>query len=588
MKLRLIHYVIIIALALTLRLVLLDRIPIGINDDELDYVITAKAISITGKDLAGTWSSPISLTTPPASFPKAELPYILITPIIGLFKLSLFSARLPYVIFNILLILVLYNIAEKLFGRKQAFIVGLVAAINPWNFYFSRTAFDAPIAVFWFFLALYILLISKGWKILLAFLPLFLGFYCYIGTKIILIPLTLLFVGYTWYFVNKKKYAVYYLVLMLLTFTLFFNFLINLQKNQSGIRLNEISLFNNASLSNTVDTERRLSVKLPLTEIFSNKATVFTKDSINKFLGAFSVDKLFLRGEGSAVFSLWFHGMFYYLDFLFLILGFCQLYARKKKIWLFLVLISIVSILPSVLKAQGESFVIRSSLYFQILILFIGYGIWSLVNFIKNVKYKYLMVTVLIIVYTIQLANLLSLYFLRNPIYNPEGFGFSVRLLSRYITLAEKNNQKVIVIKQHPEDDLALYKEHLFYTDSLNKNTATQIANEILNKTYRINNATFTICPLNSVEKSSTIIIPGEVLLNKDFQDFQCRGYDWKKKKLSIANLSDGGEIFAIFDDKVCQKYQLSRYPKDITLEDLKVESLSEEKFCKKFITDLN
>ena len=55
----------IIVLALFLRLLWLDRIPTGISNDELDYVLTAKAIFFTGTDIAGSGWSPLSLTTPP-------------------------------------------------------------------------------------------------------------------------------------------------------------------------------------------------------------------------------------------------------------------------------------------------------------------------------------------------------------------------------------------------------------------------------------------------------------------------------------------------------------------------------------------
>ncbi|MBI4130050.1 glycosyltransferase family 39 protein, partial [Candidatus Roizmanbacteria bacterium] len=181
--------------ALFLRLFLLDKIPAGISHDELDYVFNAKAVYLTGSDVTGTWN-PLSLTTPPYEVPKAELPYLFIAPFIGPFNFSLFAARLPFVIANLLLILVIVAIAKKLFDSKTAIIAGLLMSINPWNIYFSRTSYDTPLAVLFYYVGMLLVLSLSGWPILLA-VPFFaVAFFSYIGTKLVIVPLSTILLSY--------------------------------------------------------------------------------------------------------------------------------------------------------------------------------------------------------------------------------------------------------------------------------------------------------------------------------------------------------------------------------------------------------
>ena len=56
---------------------------------------------------------------------------------------------------------------------------------------------------------------------------------------------------------------------------------------------------------------------------------------------------------------------------------------------------------------------------------------------------------------------------------------------------------------------------------------------------------------------------------------------------LSISQLSDGGEVYRIFNDFLCRDFKLNRYPVGIEFSDFEVEKLSTVQFCQKFISDL-
>lgn len=562
-------------IALILRLIWLDKVPTGITGDELDYVLNAKAVFLTGKDITGTWS-PFSLTTPPNEFPKAELPYLIMAPFIGISNFSLFAARLPYALISVLLVLIMYLISYKLFGKNIALLTGFVMAINPWSVYFGRTAYDTQLAVFFYFLALYILLIAKKWHILLAFPILFLAFFSYIGTKILLIPFVVIVTFYVWH-KNKKRYLKQYTTLFLLCVGLVFFFIFSLQ-NRALLRTGDFLSPNNSKIINTVDTERRLSIKTPIRQLMSNKAVVFGKESINTYLGAFSPGLLFLYAESSPFISLWYHGLFYYIDFLFILLGLVYLFKENRSLWVFLISLIFIAPLPAVASSVGLSYSIRSSLLFPLLTLFISLGIWYIFSLKKGGLYKVLITGLLIISYVILLTNFMYIYLFRHPIFDSDSSGLSGRILSRYIQLAKNKNREITVIEGTSLGRSSTFKQHLFYTNGYNKFTKEKIRRSIINDSSSYDNLKIALCPNEPFSKEATVVSPSGT---------NCLTLP-KGDNLLIAKLSDGGGIYSIYNDTICRKYKLSRYPQNITLEDFEIENLSEKKFCEKFITDLN
>ncbi len=576
MKIKFLPLFAIISLSLVLRLSLLDRIPIGISDDELDYILNAKSIFLTGKDISQTWS-PFSLTIPPYENPKAELPYILIAPFIGALNFSLLAARFPYALSSVLLIIVLYLVGKRLFGEKQAFIIGLVAAINPWSIYFGRTSFDAPLAVFFFLLSFYILLIKKGWKIIFSFPFLFLGFYTYIGTKIIFIPFVIIAILFVWKYIYKKKYTFQYVIVLLLSLATIFYFFVSMRTATSA-RLSEISILNLGKTAQAVNEARKNTIENPLSNLFSNKLTLISQDSINKFLGFYSSQFLFSYGDSRSTFSIWNHGMFYYLDIIFLIIGFYGLYRKYKEVFFLFLSMLLITPLPSVLSNVGTSYPIRSSLAFPFLIIITGFGIWYFLDSQTIAKYKRTITLLLIIFYSLSVANFMYIYLFRNPVYNSEGFGFSNRVVSKYIKSAENNGQKVFVLTNKNSKIIpSLFRQYLFYTNNYNSKSANLIAQNINNYQFRYDNVVFGSCP-KKLEKNTVLIAE---------RDFNCKTVDKTAKNLTIARLSDGGEIYKIFNDKICSKYNFRRYPENLSLSDFNVEDLPEKKFCVTFITKL-
>lgn len=557
---------IILFLALVLRIIWLDRIPSGLSNDELDYILNAKALFLSGSDISGTWN-PISFTPPKSSFPQAELPPLITFIIIGLLPLGLFSSKLIYALFGVGNVILLYLITKKLIGEKAAFITGLVASLNPWLIFFHRTAYDTPLAITGYMAAWYVLLSAKGWKILLAFPFLLLGFYSYIGTKLLLIPFAFITIIYSWLVVNKKKFTVNYLTLFSLCVMLFLFY--TFSAGISGARISELSTPNLTEIIAKTNYERKLSIKTPLTNIFSNRYAIYMKHSLDKYLNAFSPNFLFLHGDNKALFTLWDHGVFYYLDALLALVGIYTL-LKYKKVWLLLMSILIISPLPSVASNLDTSYAIRSMMLGQIIIIFIGYGLYTFFYGIKNKVFRMYAVIILFIIYTAHILNFSNIYFLRNPISNSEAFNFSSRILTKYLSITDG---KTYVISSEPKTQ---FKQYLFYTDGYNRQTVGEVKLAFLNNNFSFKNKHFINC------KNLTSVDPGAVYIFE--QGISCTEIFAGKKFYAITQLKDGGALYSIINDRVCSKYKLNPYPYGLTMADLAVEDLAENKFCESYI----
>lgn len=547
--------VLIIFLSIFVRTILLTKVPTGVSNDELDLIINAKSFFLTGKTLIP---------------PKAELSHIIISPFIGLTALSLFNARFPFMMFNTALIIVLYLIIRDFIGKKGALFVAAVAIFNPWNVLFGRSAYEPPISTFFFFLALYLLLKLKRWRILLAFIPLSLAFYTYIGSKLIFLPFIVICSYFAWYFVNKKRYLLQYLILLLACLTIFVIFSLTFSKSQRSYRTSEI-MPNLIQLNSSTQGERAHSLKNPFDYIFINKATVLGRLYIDKYLGSFSTKVFFSNGDDQRNFSFWTHGYFYYLDFLFLFVGLGYMFMKKRKLWLLCLSLAMISPIPVAISTIQASYSFRTTLLPQILIIFVGLGLFYTFEITKE-RHKVIFILV-IILYFIQVLNFANIYFIKNPVYNSEAFDFTSRITSRYIRLSsEISNIRVI----SPEKEI-LFEDYIFYTNALNKNTAQNIYESFKKDDLKYKNIKFTKCPENlKIPETETAVI--SVQASRAFCDIG------SESTFYIARLSDAEPLQLIYNDKLCGKYQIKTFFDKISISKLNIEKLDEKTFCEMFI----
>src|SRR3990167_6213084 len=259
-----IFFLLLILIAILPRFIFLSNVPNAINQDELHYDLDAKSFFLTGKDVLGQTSLvDVLLFNSPKSEPlQAELQYFFEIPVLGLMGFSMTNLVLPNVLLGILTVVLIYLIALKLFNKNTAILAGLIASINPWLIFLSRTTYEAGPATLFFLCVFYILLTTKGWKILLTIPFALLAFYSYLGTKLIFLPFMFLSILYAYLYVNKRKYLKQYSLVfifsIILTLFFFFQF-----KHYEVSRTSEIVLPNSPEIVEQVIGFRKMAIQSP-------------------------------------------------------------------------------------------------------------------------------------------------------------------------------------------------------------------------------------------------------------------------------------------------------------------------------------
>jgi len=561
MKKRLIILCLIILLSGIVRLVFLDRIPSGINDDELHFVLNAKSTFYGFSNIEGN-ANPFQL---------GEMSSLFFAPLIGILPTNLFTARLPYVLIGCLSIILIYLITFKITKNfNLAIISALIAAINPWSIYVNRTSFDAPIAIFFYLLTFYLLTFKKPKYIYLSIITAFLAFNSYIGTKVLLLPFIILSSYFLWKF--NKKNGPQYLIVVLASLLITINFIITLPNQSVGKRVGELATPNSSKISDQVNLERQQSVQFkPLNYLFTNKYTIYAKNFTQKYFYNFSTDILFLEGDHTATGSLWKMGYFYYIDALMILMGIIYLYIKNRNFLFLIGSFILLSPIPEAIRSDSiPAYIFHSSFQYPFLFILIAAGILLFWQIFSNKIFRFS----LVLVYLLSFINFIDIYFFKSPIYQPESFSFSKRVVSNFIRLENNKNKEIYVLTREPE---VLFRSYLFFTNSLQRNNFNLIKNIysqskdniIFNKIHFINNNKY----LPSGNNYTLIF---------DTNNFT---FDEKNSKTYISRLSDAGRIFSIYRGSTCQNLNLSTFPNNLTIKNINIEKLDEKSFCERFIT---
>lgn len=559
----------IIVMALVLRVCFLQSVPAGISDDELEFILNAKAIFYTGKDITQTWN-PIANGFKDNIFPI--VPYIFNLPIVGPLPFNILIDKLPYICFHLVLILTLYTIIKQLVNKKAALFVAFIATINPWMIFFGRTAFESPLSITFYLLGLYLLLQKNKWAPVFSLCCYIIAFFTYTGAKVLFIPYIFLTLVFTW-FTNKDAHKIWqYAAIAIISLVLFASQLFALRTQAIGSRISEIITPGSSHIANTVNTERKLTMPFRFTNMFSNKYTAYGRYIIGKYFEVYSPTFLFQTGESRATYSLFNHGYFYYLDILFLFLGLSYLFRTKKTFFLFITACLFIAPLPAVINTGESGFAaLRASLLFPIFCLLIGLGFYSITLHKK-------LTIIIFILYAVFLIRFLFVYFLQYPIYASEAYGFSRKVLSSYMERYQQHSLPITVFTSTPNSVL---KQYLFTNNSYTKDNAKSVATLMKLPTYSFQTIQFASCldPNPQLPTHPYIIETG--LCEKYMKPHTA-------KHLSISILSDGGEVYKIYNDTLCSEYKLGRYPEKITLRVLQVSNLSNEDFCQQLIFNVN
>jgi 4-amino-4-deoxy-L-arabinose transferase-like glycosyltransferase len=441
-----IKYIILLGIlfvAACMRLIKLGVIPEGVTNDEAGAIFNAYSIAKTGQSLDGR-QYPLSFTLDSSSSPVF---IYLAAPFTAIFGPSGFSLRLPFALISVATIGLLYFLTKQLFDNTAiALFSSFVLAVSPWHIHMNRGAYDGPIT--FFFLATLIVLAygfsARKGNILYSLPLLAISFYSYHATKIFwIVFIPFLFLMQRRKLLQNSRQSILFIIGFAAIVCSFWFVLV-----RQGVTRQQVIAFPDLpKLTRQVNWERSVNnAPQILRVLYSNKATIYIKGIIGKYLEAFSPQFLFVSGEGG-IYGTWNHGVLYLLDLPLLIFGFVYLF-RTKKILARNLIIGSVLIVPLCSSITVDvSWSLRGIFLLPLFAIVIGCGAYQFIKWTKHLKpiVARLTVILLILLYVWSIGGYIYLYFFRYSIYGAEYWFASSKDISIVIGSIRQQYQRVWV-----------------------------------------------------------------------------------------------------------------------------------------------
>lgn len=369
-------FVFILVIALLLRFLNLDKVPIELFGDELDAGYQAYSVLKTGKDIRG-YKYPFYFHS--LSESKAPVYLYATVPFVAIFGLNPWGVRLPAAIFGIISILLIFLLSRELFKDKRiSWLSFILITILPWHIQYSRAAFEETLLLSLVLSGIYFFFLSfKNKNFLLLSIAFFcLSVYTY-PTAVIFVPLIFLSLAIIFkkeiLLLGRKIFIFSFLFLALCSIPFFRGFF---QTGQSQERFFKISIFsNNKSIENIINKRKNNSFT---EKFFHNKLTEYSFSFLENYLTSFSPQFLFLNGDPSPRQNSGRGEMLWQLV-PFLIIGLFEIFKNiKEKKYKFLLCWLLISPIPSCLTIEGGNHAGRLFLMIAPLVLIIGLGLAKL------------------------------------------------------------------------------------------------------------------------------------------------------------------------------------------------------------------
>jgi len=455
-------------LALLLRVFELGSLPYSLHQDELMNGYVGRFIIENGRDLYGNrW--PIFYFDRFGDYPNVIPMYFsgLSTLLFGVNELAV---RLPIALFGALTVFPFYYLSFLVFKEKKvALFNSFLLAILPWHVVLSRATAEGILGLFFFSVALVLLLkaIARGSKKIFlgaAFCFLF-TYFLYPSFRVItplaIFPLPFLLNP------QKKEFKKYLFILMALF--LLITIMISQTKWGQG-RYSQTSLFKSEEVSNRIKSNlTALSYdfgpgNIWRTRIFHSKIVAYTREFLSQYSSYFSPEFLFLKGGLPDRYRVPYQGLAYLCLGLLIVVGLwpAKIVINKRLFGYFLYLF-LLAPLPAALTVDDTPNIHRAVFLILPLIMVLGLGFSKLNSLFPKFKMSLILFPFLFLEFAWfwnQYSAHTSSYksFLRN-----DGSKELVELVKN----KQKKYQKVIM---PAKGTLSLY--YLFYTHDFNSQYA--------------------------------------------------------------------------------------------------------------------
>lgn len=434
----------VVLLAILLRSISLSKIPNVLNRDEAALAYNAYLIKETGRD---EWQvkQPFLFK----SFGDYKLPgypYLLAF-LFNFLPVNDVVAKLPSVLAGLGLVILGFFWAKNILKLKQSssLILVLLLAINPIFSFYSRIAFEANVALFFFVFALYLIFIEEKMikkRYLLDFLAitfLILAMLSY-NTALLLLPFLLPAIIF---FRSKQSWR---FTVPLITFASLI-FIIFVQQQASLMsQKSTITIFTDPTILQNYPTYRQNFSGI-FTTLIGNQYVYFLSIIIRNFFNSFSPTFLVYRGGSHPWHSIFNWGHLFYSTYFLALAGiFYTIYQffknknqRKKSILLLYLLI--ISLAPAVVTVDAPH-ATRSLFFFFLLISFASIIFEKIYS---KIKFKKIFISIFLLIMSIEASYYYYQYFYIYPKHQPQSLWPEYKNL---IIAAENQypDQKITVI----------------------------------------------------------------------------------------------------------------------------------------------
>lgn len=584
---RLLPYLLLFALATLPRFFSLNVIPTSLSHDEVDLIIQAHSVRLTGTDLSGSWN-PWSLL--PNDAVMAELAPVINLPALSILPNTLFAAHATTALLGSLypLLIVILLISWGM-SHRVAWLTGFLLALSPWHILFSRTTLEQPTSLFfytlsWIFLSKLFDRSKSNWHFLISvfgFLITYpIGFYTYHGFKFVLPIMTAVLALYS-FMRSSSKYKIPLLILAGLTISgLYLRIYINSTSYSS--RQSEIIFMDQARFTKAVDSDRRTSL-LPdrLNQFFSNKPIEMLKLATEKYLSTISPEQLFMKGEKNGVFSTGRTGYLYLFLLPFVLIGIASMIMSGKRAELFALVLLFISPLATVIHQNG-SFAFRSAIFIVLITMVAAIGIEAL-----NTRYPKLRLSLVAVALTaISFVYFSFVYLGYYPVESSRPYFFGDRVLSTH--LSHRSDERILVIDPQPRYVMS----YLVLTNKdVNLDNLKPMINKFSvgeeNNEYQLGNLTIRRdCPTTLQPDYDTVIADFTLVEGLDKCAPLMNLSESKMPVHKIVDPKDSGVIKYIYGDRICEGSALSRYLTLTGTSSFALDEMSRVQFCSSWIIE--
>lgn len=369
---------IIIIAGLLLRVIQIDKFPVGFTGDEAQQGYSAYSILKTGRD---EWGDFLPLFPRGLGDYKPPLYTFITIPFVAIFGLNEFAVRLPAALIGTLTILVVYLLTATLFNKKVGFWAAFLIAFNPWHIQLSRSAYEGGLGVLLFSFAVLAYLRSKDnpKRLILSSLCFGLTLYTYHSWRLFTIIFILVFL--LMQAVKKrvlKKFIVPAIVLSLFVLPIIINWPLTLKRG-------DVSIFSSEKVAGYFKSKATSNLPQPLPRLIDNKFFFTTGLFMDNYLSYFNPVFYFTGNRSDATYLNFPRiNLFYVPELVFIGFAAYLFITRKYKIPGVILLWILLAPIPAALTDNMNAH--RALTFLPVITIISAFGVSELVARFPTLK----------------------------------------------------------------------------------------------------------------------------------------------------------------------------------------------------------